>query len=73
MKFGQGQKVIITGASTGIGRAIAIELAKGGAQLGLIARREELLSEVVNEIQTLGGKAFYRGISVPEGTPPLGA
>ena len=66
MKFGQGQKVIITGASTGIGRAIAIELAKGGAQLGLIARREELLSELVNEIQTLGGKAFYRVADISE-------
>jgi len=66
MKFGQGQKVIITGASTGIGRAIAIELAKGGAQLGLIARREELLLELVNEIQTLGGKAFYRVADISE-------
>ena len=66
MKFGQGQKVIITGASTGIGRAIAIELAKGGAQVGLIARREELLLELVNEIQTLGGKAFYRVSDISE-------
>jgi short-subunit dehydrogenase len=66
MKFGQGQKVIITGASTGIGRAIAKELAKAGAQVGLIARREELLLELVKEIQTLGGKAFYRVADISE-------
>ncbi len=66
MKFGQGQKVIITGASTGIGRAIAKELAKAGAQVGLLARREELLLELVNEIQTLGGKAFYRVADISE-------
>jgi len=60
MKFGQGQKIIITGASTGIGRAIALEFAKAGAHVGLLARREELLAQLANEIQTLGGKAFYR-------------
>ncbi len=60
MKFGLGQKVIITGASTGIGKAIAKELAKAGAQVGLLARRKELLLELVNDVQTLGGKAFYK-------------
>lgn len=43
MKFGFGQKVIITGASTGIGKAMARELAKAGACLGLIARRKTFL------------------------------
>ena len=41
-----GQKVIITGASSGIGRALALEYARRGATLGLIARREDLLAQL---------------------------
>ena len=58
MKFGQGQKIIITGASTGIGRAIAIEFAKAGAHVGLLARREELLAQLANEYKPLVAKLF---------------
>lgn len=42
--------VLITGASSGIGRALALELAQRGARLGLIARRSEVLGEIVREI-----------------------
>lgn len=42
--------VLITGASSGIGRALGIELARRGAKLGLLARRAELLAEVSAEI-----------------------
>ncbi len=38
----------ITGASSGIGRALALELARRGAAVGLLARREDLLQEVVS-------------------------
>jgi short-subunit dehydrogenase len=48
----------ITGASSGIGRALAIELARRGAAVGLLARREDLLQEVLREIDAQGGKAF---------------
>jgi short-subunit dehydrogenase len=41
-----GEKVIITGASSGIGRALALEYAGRGATLGLIARREDLLVQL---------------------------
>jgi short-subunit dehydrogenase len=41
-----GQKVIITGASSGIGRALALEYASRGATLGLIARRGDLLVQL---------------------------
>jgi len=41
-----GPKVIITGASSGIGRALALEYAGRGATLGLIARRADLLSQL---------------------------
>jgi short-subunit dehydrogenase len=42
--------VMITGASSGIGEALAIELGKRGARLGLIARRKEVLDEIVARI-----------------------
>jgi short-subunit dehydrogenase len=48
---------MITGASSGIGRGLAVELARRGAKLGLVARRAEALDEVVGEIEALGSKA----------------
>jgi len=50
--------VMITGASSGIGRGLAAELARRGAKLGLVARRADALDEVVGEIEVLGGKAM---------------
>lgn len=48
---------MITGASSGIGRGLAVELARRGAKLGLVARRVEVIDEVVREIEALGSKA----------------
>ncbi len=48
---------MITGASSGIGRGLAVELARRGAKLGLVARRAEALDEVVGEIEAQGSKA----------------
>jgi short-subunit dehydrogenase len=48
---------MITGASSGIGRGLAVELARRGAKLGLVARRVEVIDEVVRQIEALGGKA----------------
>jgi hypothetical protein len=50
---------IITGASTGIGRAIAIELAKDDAFVYLIARTEDRLKETKNFVEKVGGKAEF--------------
>lgn len=49
---------IITGASSGIGAAIAIALAEEGAQVAIAARRIERLNEVAQKIEAVGGKAL---------------
>ena len=49
--------VFITGASSGLGRGLALELAGPGAKLGLAARRTKLLGEVVREVEARGGAA----------------
>ena len=49
---------MITGASSGIGRGLALELARRGARLGLVARRAAVLDEIVDEVETHGTKAI---------------
>jgi short-subunit dehydrogenase len=50
--------IVITGASSGIGRATALEFAKQGATLLLAARREAVLQDVAIECDRLGGQAL---------------
>jgi 3-oxoacyl-[acyl-carrier protein] reductase len=52
-----GRVALVTGASQGIGRAVAIRLAKEGATVALAARNEAKLGEVAAEIAAAGGKA----------------
>lgn len=60
-----GKNIIITGASTGIGKALGIGFTELGANVGLIARSEHKLAENVKEIENKGkkdnsvGKAVY--------------
>ena len=49
---------LITGASSGIGRGLAFALARRGAAVGLLARREHVLQSVVLEIEAEGGRAI---------------
>lgn len=49
--------VLLTGASSGIGEALAIALAKNGAIVGLLARREELLDKLKRQCEKAGGTA----------------
>ncbi len=49
--------VMITGASSGIGRGLAVQIGCRGAKLGLVARREEVIEEVVREVKAAGGQA----------------
>ena len=53
----EGRIALVTGASQGIGRACALELAAAGATVALAARNEAKLAEVVSEIEAAGGKA----------------
>ncbi|MFL6108512.1 MAG: SDR family NAD(P)-dependent oxidoreductase [Marmoricola sp.] len=56
-----GRVVLVTGASTGIGRAAAVKLAAAGAQVLAVARSEDLLDELVAEIEAARGTAYaYR-------------
>lgn len=52
------QTIVITGASSGVGKAMALELAQHGAQLVLAARREKALDELVAECNELGATAI---------------
>lgn len=56
--------VVITGASSGIGRATARLLARHGAMVVLGARNEKALEAVVDEIVAAGGKATYKTTDV---------
>lgn len=54
----RGSTVVITGATSGIGRETALAFARAGANVVAAGRREERLNEVVAEIEERGGKAL---------------
>jgi short-subunit dehydrogenase len=58
--------IFLTGASSGIGEALALAMAKRGVTLGLVARREELLREVAEKCEQNGGKARYFAVDVTD-------
>jgi NADP-dependent 3-hydroxy acid dehydrogenase YdfG len=62
----KGKVIAITGASSGIGKAIAIELSKNGAKVVLGARRTEQLQQLVKEIKNTGGEAIFSRIDVKD-------
>ena len=64
MTFWTNKTVMITGASSGIGRGLALTIAARGGRLGLIARREDVLNELVAEIRDSGATAIAIGADV---------
>jgi 2-deoxy-D-gluconate 3-dehydrogenase len=55
-----GKRALVTGAGRGIGRAVAVGLARAGARVALVARTAAQLEEVSREISEAGGHAVYR-------------
>jgi NAD(P)-dependent dehydrogenase (short-subunit alcohol dehydrogenase family) len=55
----EGKSVLITGATSGIGRAAALAFAAEGGKVGFCGRRENLGHEVEREIRSRGGEAIY--------------
>jgi NAD(P)-dependent dehydrogenase (short-subunit alcohol dehydrogenase family) len=53
----RGKTTLITGGGTGLGRAIALEIAALGAKVALLGRREKPLEETAGEIRAAGGEA----------------
>ena len=59
-----GKTALVTGASSGIGRAAAVALAEAGAQVALVARRGDRLADLASQIEAGGGKALVRAADV---------
>ena len=68
MSIYDGKKVLITGASAGIGYALSKELVKRGSEVIVTARRKDRLETLAQEIEKTGGKAhiFVEDLSIPE-------
>jgi short-subunit dehydrogenase len=62
----RGQVAIVTGASSGIGRALALQLAAQGAKVVIAARRAELLEEIAAACRRAGGEALAVPTDVAE-------
>jgi 3-oxoacyl-[acyl-carrier protein] reductase len=63
----EGRIALVTGASQGIGRACALELARAGATVALAARNQAKLAEVAAEIVAADGKAAVFSLDVASG------
>ena len=62
----RGRVVVVTGASSGIGHAVATMMARAGAKVILVARGEEKLAESLEEINAMGGKAWSYSCDVSD-------
>jgi NAD(P)-dependent dehydrogenase (short-subunit alcohol dehydrogenase family) len=58
--------VVVTGASAGIGRAVALRFARAGARLGLMARAGDALLDVKDEVECLGARAVIAPVDVSD-------
>lgn len=68
-----GQVAIVTGASSGIGWALARALAAEGCKVGLVARRREQLADLAEKIEKTGGTAAYAVADIAERSQAVAA
>lgn len=65
MRFYKGKKVLVTGGSSGIGKAAAVQLAAAGADVAILARDQGRLDEALSEIERAGsGRQRFVALSV---------
>jgi len=64
----KGQKILVTGGGTGLGKSFAVRFAALGAEVVICGRRTEVLAEAVNDIRTSGGRAFFQTCDVRDST-----
>jgi short-subunit dehydrogenase len=57
---------VVTGASAGVGRAVALQLAPEGVRIGLIARDADALAQVAREVEAAGGQALCLPLDVTD-------
>ena len=69
MKGLKGKTVVVTGASSGIGEALARECAVQGANVVLGARSLQKLQLIVGDIRSKGGEATYCAVDVTKPVP----
>lgn len=63
----EGRKALVTGASRGIGRAVAAQLAEEGADVALVATKADLLEAVAEELRGLGRKILVLPVDLRDG------
>lgn len=62
----RGEVVVVTGASAGIGRAVAVEFARHGARVALLSRSEQRLAAAAHEVREAGGEALALAVDVAD-------
>lgn len=65
-KYFKNKTVFLTGASSGIGKSIALDLGKCGARIGLVARRKQMLDDVAEQIKKAGSEVLALAVDVAD-------